>query len=560
MAETETTRILVLGGGFAGMFAARELHRRLGSRAEVELINDVNYFVFQPLLPEVAAGSISIRDAVSPLRRLLRGVRVRQALIYDVDLKRKVVVIFQGVQRRYVEISYDHLVLALGQEIDLSRIPGLSAHALTMKTLSDAMALRNHVIDKLEHADITTMPEVKRECLTFTVIGGGFSGVETVGEMRDLIFGSLHFYPNIRPDEVRILLIEFADRLLSELPESLGRYAHTFFEKRGIEVLLKTGVSEATGTAIVTTGGDVIGTRTVVATIGNAPSKMAEKLGLPNERGRIRTERTLRVEGHPEIWALGDAALIPLVDKPSARHDYAPPTAQFAVREARQLAKNVHAALDSRAPEHFEYRSKGALASLGAGRGVAEVYGWRMTGFPAWILWRTYYLSFVPGFATKARIASQWLLDFVLGRSTVQTGTKPPSGTRFVRYRAGDRVFEYGNRADGFYVVQSGLFVLEWRSLSGTERRLEIGPGGHFGERALLVEGLRTGTVRALEDSEVLVVAPEDFRRLAKALPAMRDYFDTYLKTAFSRPDPEAPVGNDDDPPPADRQKVDGAE
>lgn len=544
MSQTEMTRILVLGGGFAGMFAARELQRQIGGRADIELINDVNYFVFQPLLPEVAAGSISIRDAVSPLRRLLPGVRVRQALIYDIDLARKVVVIFQGVQRRYVEVGYDHLVLALGQQIDLSRIPGLAAHALTMKTLSDAMALRNHVIDKLEHADITTLPEVKRECLTFTVIGGGFSGVETVGEMRDLIFGSLHFYPNIGKDEIRILLIEFADRLLGELPASLGAYAQSLFAKQGIEVMLKTGVSEATGTAIVTTTGEVIGTRTVVATIGNAPSKMAEKLGLPNERGRIRTDRTLRVEGRPEIWALGDAALIPLVDSPAARHDYAPPTAQFAVREARHLAKNLRATLDSRAPDAFRYKSKGALASLGAGRGVAEVYGWRLTGFPAWLLWRTYYLSFVPGFATKVRIASQWLLDIVLGRSTVQTGTKPPEGTKYVRYRAGDRVFEEGNRSDGFYIVQQGLFELTWRDAAGERHRLEIGPDGHFGERSLLIDGLRTGTVRALEDSEVLVVAAKDFQRLASTLPPLRDYFGRYFEQAFHMQPDGTPIGN----------------
>ncbi|MCD6016876.1 MAG: dehydrogenase, FAD-containing subunit, partial [Solirubrobacterales bacterium] len=366
-------RILVLGGGFAGMFAARELRRHVGRIADIELINEVNYFTFQPLLPEVAAGGISVRDAVAPLRRLLPGVRVRQAQIYAVDPERKVVTIFQGLQRRYTEVGYDHLVLALGQTVDLSRIPGLAAHALTLKTLSDALALRNAVIDKLEHADITALPEVKKELLTFTVIGGGFSGVETAGEMMGLIERSLTFYPNIDRSEVRVLVVEFADRLLGELPPSLGEYAKAFFERRGIEVLLKTGIREATGTAIVTTTGEVIGTRTLVATIGNAPSPLVAKLALTNERGRLRADRTLRVEGRDDVWALGDAALIPLVDAPSERGDYAPPTAQFAVREARTLAKNVAAALEGRPGEPFAYRSKGALASLGAHRGVAEV-------------------------------------------------------------------------------------------------------------------------------------------------------------------------------------------
>ena len=526
-------RILVLGGGFAGMFAARELRRELGDKAEIELINDVNYFVFQPLLPEVAAGAVSIRDAVSPLRRLLPGVRLRQAQIFGVDLERKVAVIFQGLQRRYTEVPYDHLVVALGQSVDLSRFPGLAAHALPMKTLADAMALRNHVIDKLEHADITALPEVKKELLTFTVIGGGFSGVETAGEMKDLIDRSLEFYPNIEASEVRILVIEFADRLLGELPVSLGDYARTFFEKRGIEVLLKTGVKEATGTAIVTSSGELIGTRTVVATIGNAPTPLVAKMGLPNDRGRVKTDRSLKVEGHADVWSLGDAALIPLVDAPSARDQYAPPTAQFAVREARHLAKNMRAALEGKPLEPFVYKSKGAMASLGGGRGVAEVYGMRLSGFPAWLLWRSYYLSFVPGFATRIRIAAQWMLDLVLGRSTVQTGSKEARTTRYLRYRAGDRVFEEGNRADGFYAVIEGAFELSIREPDGAVTDRRIGPGGHFGERVLLGEGLRTGSVRALEDSVVLIVDPEDFQRLARAMPPLSAYFRDYLSTTF---------------------------
>jgi NADH dehydrogenase len=527
------TRVLVLGGGFAGMFAAKELQRRAGALAEIELINAVNYFVFQPLLPEVAAGAVSIRDAVSPLRRLLPGVRVRQAQIYDIDLARQVAVIFQGLQRRYTEVPFDHLVIALGQGVDLSRFPGLADHALPMKTLPDAMALRNHIIDKLEHADITSMPEVKRELLTFTVIGGGFSGVETAGEMKEMIERALAFYPNIAPSEVRVLVIEFADRLLLELPPSLGEYTRAFFEKRGIEVKLGTGVREATGTAIVTSTGEVIGTRTVVATIGNAPMPMVAKLDLPNERGRVSTDRTLRVEGRANVWALGDAALIPLVDAPSSREHYAPPTAQFAVREARRLAENVRSVLEGRQPQPFVYTSKGALASLGGGRGVAEVFGVRLSGFPAWLLWRGYYLSFVPGFATKVRIFFQWLLDLLVGRSTVQTGAMAPRATRYLRYRAGDRVFEEGNRADGFYAVVEGAFELKVRAPDGSETVRRIGPGGHFGERVLLGEGLRTGTVRALEDSVALVVGAEDFQRLTRALPPLRSYFDDYIATTF---------------------------
>ncbi|MFZ5965004.1 FAD-dependent oxidoreductase [Thalassococcus sp. BH17M4-6] len=539
MAQTGRQRILVLGGGFAGMFAAGELQRRLGTSADIELINEVNYFVFQPLLPEVAAAAISTRDAVAPLRQLLPGVKVRQAQIFDVDLDRRIVTIFQGVQRRYTEVAYDHLVIALGQSVDLSGFPGLADHALTIKTLSDAHKLRNHVIDRLEHADITALPEVKKELLTFTIVGGGFSGVETAGEMRDLITKSLKYYSNIDASEVRILVIEFADRILAELAPSLGEYARTFFERQGIEVMLETGVKEATGTQIETTKGDVIGTRTIVATIGNAPSALVQKMDLPQAHGRIKTDRKMRVENSANVWALGDAALIPLRDDPTERHHWAPPTAQFAVREARTLAQNIEAVFDGREPEDFVYQSKGAMASLGAGRGVAEVYGIRLSGRKAWLLWRMYYLSFVPGFATKIRIAANWILDAVLGRSIVQTGSGSPIGTRYVHYRKGDRIFETGNRADGFYIVVKGAVELTIPGRDGHEDSVqEIGAKGHFGDRVLLGEGLRTGTVRALEATEILVVGAEDFKRIVAAMPVLDDYFDQYFASVYHQSKP----------------------
>lgn len=520
------------------MFAAKQLQKRLRGRAEIELINEVNYFVYQPLLPDVAAGGISTRDAVSPLRQLLPGVRVRQAKIFDVDFDAKIVTIFQGLQRRHTKVSYDHLVVALGQTVDLSRFPGVAEHALRMKTLGDAMQLRNHVIDKLEHAEVTAIPSVKRGLLTFTVIGGGFSGCETVGEMKDLIDRSLKYYPNIDPSEIRILLIEFADRLLGEMPENLGNYAAKFFRGRGIEVMLKTGVSEATGTQIVTSGGEVIDTRTLVATIGNAPSALVNRLKIPHDRGRIRTDRFLRVEGLENVWSLGDAAQIPMVEAPSTRYDYAPPTAQFAVREAACLAANMDAEFSHTPLKPFVYTSKGALASLGARRGVAEIYGIKLSGFPAWLLWRSYYLSFVPGFATKVRIASNWLLDELLGRNIVQNRGNRLHAARYLRYRAGDTLFEAGNRTDGLYSVIEGAFELRIADpKTGNVQVTRIGVGGHFGERVLLGEGLRAGSVVALEDSLVLMVEAEDFRRLVRHVPAMKAYFQDYIDANFTSPD-----------------------
>ncbi len=524
------TKILVLGGGFAGMYAANQVRRRLGAKAHVEVISRDNYFVFQPLLPEVAAGSIAPLHAVSPLRELLKGVFVRKARIESVDFDRKIVTLFQGVQRRPTEVPYDQLVVALGQEVDLSRMPGLTDHALTMKTLEDSRRLRAHVIERLEHAEITQLPDVKRGALTFTVIGGGFSGIETVGEMKELIDRSLRFYPNIDPSEVRVVVLEFAGRILGEMPEKLADYAHRNLVKRGIEIQTGVGVDSATGTQLVTTAGEVIDTRTIVATIGNAPSPVVLRLDLSIEKGKIAVDRTMRVQGRDDVWSLGDCAMIPMKDGASERKDFAPPTAQFAVREARQVAENIAASIDGKPLAPFVYASQGALASLGARRGVAEVRGMQFTGFAAWLLWRMYYLAFLPGLATRARVLINWILDGLSPRSVVHLRAETPRDIRHLHYRAGDRVYEFGNRADGVYTVIDGALEVRRVNEDGSETTRTIGPGDHFGERILFGETRRGATVRALEDSRVMVIDEEAFLKLAEGFAPLQAYFSDYLR------------------------------
>jgi NADH dehydrogenase len=427
-------------------------------------------------------------------------------------------------------IDYDHLVIALGQGTDLSRIPGLAEHALTMKSLQDARRLRAHVIERLEHADITELPEVKRGALTFAVVGGGFSGIETVGEMKEFIDRSLRFYPNVSPDEVRVVVLEFADRLLGEMDDKLARYAARVLEKRGIEVQLGVGVSSATGTQLVTTKDEVIDCRTVVATIGNAPAPVVARMPVERAQGRVAVDRTLRATGHERIWSLGDCALIPLKEGAEARADFAPPTAQFAVREARHVARNIAASIDGRPLAEFSYSSKGALASLGAHRGVADVMGWKITGFPAWLLWRAYYVAFLPGLSARAKVLINWALDALSPRSVVQIAPQEPSGARHVHYRAGDRIYEAGNRADGFFTVISGAVEIAGPDPeTGEMRRRIIREGGHFGERLLLGATRRVATARAAEDTRVLVMDRDEFLRLAEGLPEFRAYFERYL-------------------------------
>jgi NADH dehydrogenase len=530
----EKKKVLVLGGGFGGVFAAKALERLGRGKLDVELINANNYFVFQPLLPEVAASSIHSADAVVPLRQLLRRVQVRQAEVMGIDFAKKKVIVVQGTRRIPLDLPYDELVIAFGTGVDLNRIPGMPEHALTMKDLADAHRLRTHVIGCLETADVTSDPEIKRQLLTFVTVGAGFSGVETIAELRELVRRALKYYPNIKPDEIEFYLIEYADRILPTFPADLAEYATRRLQIHGIEVLTRVGTKSATGTGVELTDGRFIPTSTIVATIGNGPHRIIETLGLDLHWGRIVTDPYMRVPRQPHVWALGDAALIPLVENPGEDPaDYATQTAQFAVREGRQLAANIVASLQDKPLKPFAYTSKGSLASLGMSKAVADVYGIKLSGTLAWLLWRGFYLSFLPGFTSKLRVGINWLVNSVMPPNIVQIQSTPPA-TRYVHYRKGDKVFEAGMLIDGFYTVTKGRFMLTIDNPETGEHFEKVfGPGEHFGERVLVRSALRTGLVVALEDGVLLYIAQKDFTRFARAFPFLDNYFKDYIARTF---------------------------
>jgi len=531
-------KVLVIGGGFGGVFAAKALEKQGRGKLEVELVNGNNYFVFQPLLPEVAASSIHSADAVVPLRQLLRRLQVRQAEVMGIDFNEKKVIVVQGARRVPVDLHYDELVIALGTSVDLNRFPGLPEHALTMKDLADAHRLRTHVIGCLETADVTDDPEVKRQLLTFVAVGAGFSGVETIAETRELVRRALKYYHNIRTDEIRFYLIEYANRILPTFPADLAEYATRRLQIHGIEVMTGVGTKSATGTAVELTDGRIIPTSTIVATIGNGPHPLVATLGLDMQWGRIKTDQFMRVPGRDGVWALGDAALIPLVEHPGEDPaHYATQTAQFAVREGRQLAANIVARIDDKELKPFAYTSKGSLASLGMSKAVADVYGVKLSGTLAWLLWRGFYLSFLPGFTAKLRVGLNWLVNSVMPPNIVQIQSTPPA-TRYIHYRKGDRVFEPGMLIDGFYTVVRGSFQLTIDNPETGEHFAKLfRQGDHFGERVLLKSALRTGLVVALEDSVVLFIAQKDFTRFVRAFPILDTYFRDYIEKTFGGPE-----------------------
>ncbi|MBK8209863.1 MAG: FAD-dependent oxidoreductase [Rhodospirillales bacterium] len=514
MANKPEHRIVILGGGFGGVFTARHLRQRAGSHIHVELISRNNFFVFQPLLPEVAGGGVHPSDAVSPLRLYLPSVKVRIAEVRKIDFTTNTVHVTAGRDREIAIVHYDQLVIALGQEVDLSRTPGLAERALVMKDIVDAFKVRNQVLGCLEEADQTIDPRRKRRLLTFVVIGGGFTGVETVGEVQELIRKALRHYPGIRLDEIRIVLIQHGARILPELPEHLATFAADALRRRRIEILLKTGVRAVGPTGIEIDGDLVLDAETIIAAIGNAPSPLMKSMQLPLQHGRIVVDQSLRVAGLQNVWALGDNALIPLSGDDSAQ---APPLAQFAFREAKVLARNILASIQGHPLAAFEYKSLGTMASLGAHSGVAEILGVRVTGFLAWAAWKLLYLSLLPGWPMRIRVAIDWSLNLVFSRSIVEIRAAG-SESRAIRLLAGDMVLEPGFEPVGVYVVTSGTFELSCPTTDVDEANCpssRLGPGDCFG---LSLDGkppAEPQRVRACEDSTAYFIDRADLKRLA---------------------------------------------
>jgi len=392
-----------------------------------------------------------------------------------------------------------------------------------MRTLADAHQLRNQVIRCLEHADVTHDEMLKRKLLTFVVAGGGFSGVETIGELMEMIQRALKFYPNIDQQEIRAILIQRRDAILPELAASLGHYALETLRSRKVEVVCGKTIVAATMNGVTLDDGSRIDTHTLVTTVGNGPRGFTSSLGVKLSHGKIPVNKYLQVPGSANIWSLGDAALIPLAD---GHADQAPPTAQYAVREARCVAINIINTINHKPLRAFHYKPKGSLASIGNYKAVANVLGFKLSGLFAWILWRGYYIGMLPGFSTRVRVALNWLFDYFLPRSIVQIATRRDSSTRYRCYAKDEIISQPGQIVDGFYSIVSGC--LESRipdAADGGDFVRRLGAGDHWGERSLDNNSLTVGTLTAVENTRVMILPATDFHNLCEAFPALDKYF-----------------------------------
>src|SRR5438093_12792 len=405
-------RIIILGGGFSGVYAAIHLEKLLArvDAVEICLISHDNFFLFTPMLHEIAASDVEITNIVNPLRKLLRKVEVLVGDVNEIDLPNKRVLISHGHRKHSLQIDYDHLVIALGSITNFYDIPGLADLAVPMKSLRDAIQLRAQILRHLEEANFKCNPAERQSLLTFVVAGGGFAGVETVAALNDFVRDALPFYPNLSEGMLRVVLVHSGPVILPELGESLGRHTQKVLEGRGVEIQLNTRVKSMTENKVFLAYTAPIPCGTLVWTAGTVPSPLISTLLCAKERGRIVVNQFLQVPDWPDVWAVGDCAFVPDIKNPGKSH---PPTAQHAIREGKVVAQNIAAVLLGRRLKSFSFKTIGLLASLGRRMGVARIFGFNFSGFFAWWMWRTVYLSKLPSLDKKVRVAFDWTLDLL---------------------------------------------------------------------------------------------------------------------------------------------------
>jgi NADH:ubiquinone reductase (H+-translocating) len=423
--------VLIVGGGYVGMYTALRLRRKMrrelkGGDLRITMVAPQSYMTYQPFLPEAAAGNLEPRHVVVPLRRVLPGVQILNGRVTAVDHARRTAIV-EVVERADAEprevrtISYDILVFCPGSISRTLPIPGLAEHGIGFKTVAEAIYLRNHVLRQLDIAASSTSPETRRQALTFVFVGGGYAGVEALAELEDMARDACKYYPDLKADAMRWVLVEASDKILPEVGADMGRWTVEALRRRGIEVRLETLLKSAENCEIVLSDGERFEAGTLVWTAGVKPNPLVKKTDLPrDDKDRVKATAELTVEGVEGAFTAGDIAAVPDLTKPG---QFCAPNAQHAVRQAKVLAENVVASLRGRELKAYKHAYAGSVASLGLHKGVAQIYGVKLKGLPAWWMHRTYHLSRLPTLNRKARVTADWTLALFFSREVVSLGT-----------------------------------------------------------------------------------------------------------------------------------------
>jgi len=414
-------RVVIAGGGFGGFYAARALERAMPPQSvRTTLVSDVNFMLYTPLLPGAAGGTLEPRHVVVPLREALRRTDLRVGSVTGADPDRNVVSV-ESIAGRAEEIGYDHLIVAVGSSSRTLPVPGLAEHGIGFKSLPDAIELRNRLLRTLEAAETLDDPAEREALLTYVFVGAGYAGLEGLAELQDFAAAAITRYPRCRTQGMRWLLVEATDRVMPEVSPTLAEFASRELRGRGIEIRTETTLEELTPTTARLSDGEVVQTRTCVWTAGVRPQPVVERLGLPlDDTGRIAVDKTMRVHGRANVWAIGDAAAVP--DPAKKRERPCPPTGQHALRQGRRVGRNVAATLGTGRVRPFGYRTLGVFVDMGQGQAVAETVGLRWRGRIAWVLARSYHLAMMPGIGRKFRLLVEWNVGLVFGRDLSELG------------------------------------------------------------------------------------------------------------------------------------------
>lgn len=507
--------LVIVGGGFAGVTLAQHLERATTPDTQITLISTENHLVFSPMLAEAVGRTVSPLHIVVSGRQMVKRTTWLTASTTDIDLAHSEVRYLSAGGERG-SVTYDHLILACGSVVNLSDVPGFAAYAYPLKTIGDAIALGNDLLGRLEEADVESDPAQRQRLLTVVVVGGGFSGVEVSGEISELLRKTREFYPRLQGEQQRTILLHRGDRILPELnTPSLSDFALRKLKEQGVDVRLRSEVQEVTAQDVRLKSGEKIEACTIVCTVGTAANPLIKSLGLPLDKDRLKTGPDMQVSGAANLWALGDCAAVPN----AYDGKMSPPTAQFATRQARQLAANLGEILRGGATAPFRYKPLGVLASLGHRNAVAEILGFHLSGFIAWFLWRGIYLAKLPTLARKLEVAIDWAWQLFFAPNTVQLQMSRTNRVGRAHYTAGEFVYRKGDPGDRFYVIQSGTAGVYLDE--SAEPVATLKPGDHFGEGALMSpgsKGVHSLSVKADTALDLVTLNRDDFSRLSDSL------------------------------------------
>ena len=445
-------RIIILGGGFGGVKCARTLRKLLSpDKHEILLFSKENHLVFHPLLAEVAGAGLQPKDVAAPLRQLLNGVWCRTEEVLNLDLAGSMIE-YEAHDGTHKTMHYDQLVIACGNDANLAMIPGMEDHAFPLKKVGDALALKSHIMEQMEKAEVCDDPVRRKWYLSFIIVGGGFSGVEVAGEINDLVRRSLKYFHHIRPEETCVSLIHSRDQVLPEVSPQLRDFAKRKMEKAGVNILLNSSAARATPYGVTLNDGTLIPGNTIVCTIGTSSFPLLKRLAVSKVRDRLQTNPDMSLPEYSNAWAVGDCAAI--INEED--NQLCPPVAQFAERQGAQVARNIAAKIAGSETKPFRYKMMGQLCSIGGHNAVAEIMGMRISGFPAWFLWRGVYLAKLPSLAQQLKVGIEWMCDLVFPRALAYLKTDRSRKVGRAFYARGDFVIRQGEAGSEFFIIESG--------------------------------------------------------------------------------------------------------